>query len=34
MYGGVALNRGRGQGRTMWLVWTGGNIGLWDKLTN
>lgn len=34
MDGGVALSPDEVKGRNMWLVWTGGNDRLWDKLTN
>ena len=34
MDGGVALTPDEVKGRNMWLVWTGGNDRLWDKLTN
>jgi hypothetical protein len=34
MDGGVALTPGEVKGRNMWVVWTGGNDRLWDKLTN
>src|SRR6266403_2211686 len=34
MDGGVALTSDEVKGRNMWLVWTGGNDRLWDKLTN
>ena len=34
MDGGVALTADEVKGRNMWLVWTGGNDRLWDKLTN
>ena len=34
MDGAVALSADEVKGRNMWLVWTGGNDRLWDKLTN
>src|SRR5262249_13092533 len=34
MDGGIALTADEVRGRNMWLVWTGGNDRLWDKLTN
>jgi len=34
MDGGIALTPDEVKGRNMWLVWTGGNDRLWDKLTN
>jgi cytochrome c2 len=34
MDGGLALSPDEVKGRNMWLVWTGGNDRLWDKLTN
>src|SRR5271165_2452963 len=34
MDGGIALSPEEVKGRNMWLVWTGGNDRLWDKLTN
>lgn len=34
MDGGVPLTPDEVKGRDMWLVWTGGNDRLWDKLTN
>src|SRR4029077_3465211 len=34
MDGGAALTADEVKGRNMWLVWTGGNDRLWDKLTN
>ena len=34
MDGGIALSPDEVKGRNMWLVWTGGNDLLWDKLTN
>ena len=34
MDGGVALTPDEVKGRNMWLVWTGGDDRLWDKLTN
>jgi hypothetical protein len=34
MDGGGALTPDEVKGRNMWLVWTGGNDRLWDKLTN
>ncbi len=34
MDGGIALTADEVKGRNMWLVWTGGNDRLWDKLTN
>jgi hypothetical protein len=34
MDGGIALSPDEIKGRNMWLVWTGGNDRLWDKLTN
>jgi hypothetical protein len=34
MDGGVALTPDEVKGRNMWIVWTGGNDRLWDKLTN
>ena len=34
MEGGVPLTADEVKGRDMWLVWTGGNDRLWDKLTN
>src|SRR5215472_7869913 len=34
MDGGIALSPDEVKGRNMWLVWTGGNDRLWDKLTN
>lgn len=33
MDGGVALTREEVQGRNTWIVWTGGNDRLWDKLS-
>jgi hypothetical protein len=33
MDGGIALSPDEVKGRNMWLVWTGGNDLLWDKLT-
>ena len=33
MDNGVALQQEEVQGRNMWLVWTGGNDRLWDKIT-
>lgn len=33
MDGGVALNADEVKGRNTWIVWTGGNDRLWDKLT-
>jgi len=33
MDGGVALTVEEVKGRNMWIVWTGGNDRLWDKLT-
>ncbi len=34
MDGGIALTPDEVKGRNMWVVWTGGNDRLWDKLTN
>jgi hypothetical protein len=34
MDGAVALTPDEVKGRNMWIVWTGGNDRLWDKLTN
>jgi cytochrome c2 len=34
MDGGLQLTPDEVRGRNMWLVWTGGNDRLWDKLTN
>ena len=34
MDGGIALTTDEVKGRNMWVVWTGGNDRLWDKLTN
>ena len=34
MDGGIQLTPDEVKGRNMWLVWTGGNDRLWDKLTN
>jgi cytochrome c2 len=34
MDGGSLLSPDEVRGRNMWLVWTGGNDRLWDKLTN
>ena len=34
MDGGIALSPDEVKGRNMWVVWTGGNDLLWDKLTN
>src|ERR1700758_298797 len=34
MDGGIQLTPDKVKGRNMWLVWTGGNDRLWDKLTN
>ncbi len=34
MDGGIALTPDEVKGRDMWLVWTGGDDALWDKLTN
>jgi hypothetical protein len=34
MDGGIALSPDEVKGRNMWVVWTGGNDRLWDKLTN
>jgi cytochrome c2 len=34
MDGGISLTPDEVKGRNMWLVWTGGNDRLWDKLTN
>ncbi len=34
MDGGVPLTSDEVKGRNMWIVWTGGNDRLWDKLTN
>src|SRR6516165_3129356 len=34
MDGAVALTPDEVKGRNMWVVWTGGNDRLWDKLTN
>jgi hypothetical protein len=34
MDGGIALTPDEVKGRNMWIVWTGGNDRLWDKLTN
>ncbi|MBV8338184.1 MAG: hypothetical protein JO358_22695 [Alphaproteobacteria bacterium] len=34
MDGGISLNPDEVKGRNMWIVWTGGNDRLWDKLTN
>jgi hypothetical protein len=34
MDGGIALTADEVKGRNMWLIWTGGNDRLWDKLTN
>ena len=33
MDGGVTLTADEVKGRNMWLVWTGGNDRLWDRLT-
>jgi hypothetical protein len=32
MDGGIALTPDEVKGRNMWLVWTGGDDRLWDKL--
>jgi hypothetical protein len=34
MDGGIALTPDEVKGRNMWIVWTGGNDRLWDRLTN
>ncbi len=34
MDGGITLTPDEVKGRNMWLVWTGGNDHLWDRLTN
>ena len=34
MDGGIPLTPDEVKGRNMWIVWTGGNDRLWDKLTN
>ena len=34
MDGGVPLTSDEVKGRNMWIVWTGGNDRLWDRLTN
>jgi hypothetical protein len=34
MDGGISLTPDEVKGRNMWIVWTGGNDWLWDKLTN
>ncbi len=34
MDGGIALTADEVKGRNMWIVWTGGDDTLWDKLTN
>jgi hypothetical protein len=34
MDGGIALTLDEVKGRNMWIMWTGGNDRLWDKLTN
>ncbi|HEY1299888.1 MAG TPA: hypothetical protein VGF07_05295 [Stellaceae bacterium] len=34
MDGGIALTPDEVKGRNMWIVWTGGDDTLWDKLTN
>ncbi|MGH7116108.1 MAG: hypothetical protein ACREE9_16655 [Stellaceae bacterium] len=34
MDGGIKLSPDEVKGRDMWLVWTGGNDRLWDRLTN
>ncbi len=34
MDGGIPLTPDEVKGRNMWLVWTGGNDRLWDKLTD
>src|SRR6516225_4297725 len=34
MDGAVALSADEVKGRNMWLVWSGGNDRLWDRLTN
>ena len=34
MDGGIALTPDEVKGRNMWIVWTGGDDRLWDKLTN
>jgi cytochrome c2 len=34
MDGGIPLTSDEVKGRNMWLVWTGGDDRLWDKLTN
>jgi cytochrome c2 len=34
MDGGIALSPDEIKGRNMWLVWTGGDDRLWDRLTN
>src|SRR6516165_8843468 len=34
MDGGITMTADEVKGRNMWLVWTGGNDRLWDKLTN
>ena len=34
MDGGIALTPDEVKGRDMWIVWTGGDDRLWDKLTN
>jgi hypothetical protein len=34
MDGGITLTPDEVKGRNMWLVWTGGDDRLWDKLTN
>src|SRR5271166_1755529 len=33
MDGGIAMSPEEVKGRNMWLVWTGGDDRLWDKLT-
>ena len=34
MDGGIPLTPAEVKGRNMWLVWTGGDDRLWDRLTN
>ena len=34
MDGGMQLSPNEVKGRNMWIVWTGGNDRLWDRLTN
>src|ERR1700756_1369870 len=34
MDGGITMTADEVKGRNMWVVWTGGNDRLWEKLTN